>query len=200
METTQQQFIDLYQVYVLKNQEISPTHAVRMMYMAMQISEERLKVAIQSGQRTLGQCVLEAARVHQGILMNDCPARYAWMELRYKAGEWSRLHDYEKEFYEILTEDHEIVLCWPNAGLWNAVNGDDRSWTVGSVEARLTAEHPMDQEQPRGKRYARPMQQRDGQPSGRMFDCGYCGVLTADDDLSWNANFSSFCCKECNAC
>lgn len=197
--TTPQLFLMIYQTAVLKDQEITPKEAITMMYMAAQIDDDRLCHAAASKDYTVGRCVREAFSVHRKIVKNDDGPRYAWMDLRYKDDPWVFVADgeYEKEIYEITAEDYEIVRCWPNAGLWNSLEKDDeRTWKVGTVKARLTAEHPMVDEADRPKRYNREMTPEDGGADGRMFLCAYCSVLTPDDGLhSCRPALMSFCIK-----
>lgn len=103
--------------------------------------------------------------------------------------------DYEKEMYDVLAEDDEIVMCWPNDRKYNAVNGDTRKWKVGTVKIRPTPYRLWGE---KTKRYNREMRVSDGGADGRMFLCGFCGEMTPDDDLSWNDDLQSMNCKVCH--
>ena len=40
---------------------------------------------------------------------------------------------YEKQYYAVLLKTGEVVLCWPNAGLMNALDDSDRCFKTEDV-------------------------------------------------------------------
>jgi len=55
------------------------------------------------------------------------------------------IEDYEKALYDVLTLEGEMIKwCWPNAGYF--LHGD-RQWPISDVKARLSPDHPMDEEE-----------------------------------------------------
>lgn len=52
--------------------------------------------------------------------------------------------DYEKDFYEVLLDTGEKVICWPNAGIYNAMDNSGREWKVENTRARRLTEEESD--------------------------------------------------------
>jgi len=112
-----------------------------------------------------------------------------------RSGWWLLEDGYERLLYDVIAEDDEIVICWPQGLYLVEVNPEPRRWKIDTVKVRPT---PDGQINTSVKRYNREMRPEDGPAVGRMYQCGNCGQLTMDGDLHWDEQFKSICCRECH--